>query len=727
MINIKRIAKKYTTLLTVLALSVVLVSYTFCNRQNKEQVLVDLVTQALKNLHFSPLDMNEEFSTKVFNLYLKRLDFNKRFFTKEDIKKLEIHKTKIGEELQNQNVDFYTATNEIFNQNIDKVKGYYTEILSKPFTFNGDETFETDPDKIDFAANDAALKESWYKALKYQVMIRLKDLQDIQNQTKSTIAKSAASENGELDDSENSQTTTRPDTIKKKTDDQLEAEARQKVLKLHNDWFKRLKQTSQVDRFSIYLNAITGVFDPHTQYMAPIDEEEFRTSMSGHFEGIGAVLQSVDSYVKISSLVPGGPSWLQGELKAGDLILKVAQEKQEPVDVADMPLTDVVKMIRGKKGTKVTLTIKKVDGVIKPITITRDVVILEETFAKSAIIDSPAGKIGYLYLPKFYRDFEDTENGRSCAEDVAKELEKLKGENVKGVILDLRNNGGGSLFDCVKMAGLFISKGPIVQVKGRNKEPHILEDTDPAIQYGGPLVIMVNSFSASASEILAAAMQDYHRAIIVGSNTFGKGTVQDQINLNDYVNSLPEKYGQLGRILITIQKFYRINGGSTQLKGVTPDITLPDPLSEIEVGEREQDYCMPWNKINPASYSTWTNLPKSQEVVQEEAGAIASNSDFQIIKEQVQELKKQHNETLVSLNMEKYKKEEKGIAEKSKRYSELTKKDYGLKISSLISDDKEMKTDTSKMNRNKNWIKELTRDIQLKEAVQVISRATASK
>jgi carboxyl-terminal processing protease len=658
-------------------------------------------------------------------LYLKRLDFNKRFFTKEDIKKLEVYKTKIGEELQNQNIDFYTSTNELFNQNIDKVKGYYTEILSKPFTFKGDETFETDPDKIDFATNDAALKESWYKALKYQVMIRLKDMEDIQNQSKS--AKGLTSVNNDLEDTDAAEPTAKPDTAKKKTEAEMEADARQKVLKLHNDWFKRLKQTSQMDRFSIFLNAVTGVFDPHTQYMAPVAEEEFRTEMTGHFEGIGAVLQSSDSYVKIASLVPGGPAWMQGELKASDIIMKVKQEKQEPVDIADMPLPDVVKMIKGKAGTKVTLTIKKIDGVIKPITITRGVVILEETFAKSAVINSTSGKIGYIYLPKFYRDFEDPENGRSCAKDVAKELEKLKSENVSGVILDLRNNGGGSLIDCRDMAGLFISKGPIVQVKGRDKELHILEDNNPAIQYGGPLVIMVNSFSASASEILAAAMQDYHRAIIVGSNTFGKGTVQDQIDLNDYVSSSTSKYGQLGKILITIQKFYRINGGSTQLKGVTPDIVLPDPLSEIEVGEREQDYCMPWNKINPASYTTWTNMPKAQQIVQEEIGAIPTNTDFQLIKEQVQDFKKQHNETLISLNLEKYKKEEKTISEKSKRYSALTKKDYGLKISSLISDDAEMKSDTAKLNRNKNWIKDLSRDIQLKEAVQVVNREITIK
>ncbi|HEY4787856.1 MAG TPA: carboxy terminal-processing peptidase [Bacteroidales bacterium] len=734
MLRMKKMIRKYATFFTIIVLSVILASYTFCNRQNKEQILIDLVSQALERYHFSPLAYDDDFSRKVFDLYLKRLDFNKRFFTQEDIKKLEPYRTKIDDEIQNQSIEFYSVANEMFYKNIEKVKGYYTDILSKPFTFTGDETYETDPDKSDFPKDDAALKEAWYKALKYQVMVRLNDMIDIQNQAKSdslsrkTLNKiNEETRNGVLPDDSETQDQNAAGKNGKKTVAELEAEARKKVLKLHDDWIKRLKQMSEIDRFSVYLNSITGVFDPHTQYMAPMDKDDFDASMSGQFEGIGAVLQAADSYVKIASLVPGGPSWLQGELKANDIILKVAQENQEPVDIADMALPDVVKMIRGKKGTKVTLTVKKVDSSIKNITITRSVVILEETFAKSAIINDPSGKIGYLYLPKFYHDFKDMENGRSCAEDVANEIEKLKQENVKGIVLDLRNNGGGSLFDCVKMAGLFISKGPVVQVKSKTKSPQILEDTDPAIQYGGPLVIMVNSFSASASEILAAAMQDYHRAIIIGSNTFGKGTVQDQKDLDNFVGPLSQKLGPLGGLLITIQKFYRINGGATQLKGVTPDILLPDPLSEIEVGEREQDYCMPWNKIAPATYTTWTELPKFDQIVQKEDQYISGNSDFKLVKDQAAEVKKQHNETIITLNLEKYEKEEKSIEERNKRYAELTKKDNGLKITTLKSDDAEMKNDTAKLSRNQNWIKDLTKDIQLKEAARVISYENTMK
>lgn len=728
----KKLVRKYATFLLVVCLSVILASYTFCNRQNKEQVLVSLMTQVIENYHFSPLAIDDDFSGKVYTLFLKRLDFNKRFFTMEDIKKLAPYKTQIDDEITNQSIEFYSVAIEKYYQNIEKIKGYYTEILSKPFVFNGDEVFETDGDKAVYPVDDAALKDAWYRALKYQVMVRLKDMIDIQEKTKSdSTAKKNDSQvredandglpSDDIDSVEQAKLSKGP----KKTIAQLEEDARKNVLKLHNEWFKRLQQMSQTDRFSLYLNAIANVFDPHTNYQTPSEKNDFDTRMSGQFEGIGAVLQAADSYVKVASLVPGGPAYLQGELKANDVILRVAQEKQEPVDIADMPLQDVVKLIKGKKGTKVTLTVKKVDGIIKKITITRDVVILEETFAKSAVIDGPHGKIGYINLPGFYQDFNNPEDGRSSASDVLKEIEKLKSENVSGIILDLRNNGGGALIDAVRMGGFFIPKGPIVQVKDKSKSPYVLDDTDPAVQYGGPLVVMVNSFSASASEILAAAMQDYHRAVIVGTNTFGKGTVQNQMNL-DRLN-VAQQFKPLGALLITIQKFYRINGGATQLKGVAPDVVIPDAFSDIEFGEREQDYCLPWNKINPASYSTWTGLPKFDEVVRKENEAISSSKDFQTIKEQAADLKKQRNETLVTLNMEKYKKQEKEKEERSKKYTDLAKRDLGMKVKALASDLNEIKGDSAKLIRNKNWIKDLSKDIQLKEAAQVINLINTTK
>ncbi len=367
------------------------------------------------------------------------------------------------------------------------------------------------------------------------------------------------------------------------------------------------------------------------------------------------------------------------------------------------------------------LRVKKINGTIKDITITRDVVILKEKYAKSAIVEGAEGKVGYIYLPQFYANFDQTETGRSSAEDVEKEINKLKKENVNGIVLDLRYNGGGSLRDAVKMAGLFISKGPIVQVKYKSKEPTILEDTDPLIHFAGPLVILVNTYSASASEILAAAMQDYHRAIIMGTNTFGKGTVQTEIQLDDRVSGPYQSMAPFGWLLVTIQKFYRINGGSTQLKGVAPDVILPDPYSELEQGEREQEFCLPWNKVNPASYTTWTGIPKFDLIVQKENASVLSNPDFKIIRDQALELKKQKNQTLVSLNLDKYKKQDEELKDKSKTFENLTKKPTGLKIYSIPSDLAELQSDTTTLSRNNAWIKDLSKDIYLKEAVNTIS------
>jgi carboxyl-terminal processing protease len=719
---------KYATLFTVIVLTIILLSYSFCIRENKEQVLIQLVTQALEMAHFSPLDINDEFSAKVYSLYLKHIDYSKRFFTKEDLKKLEVYKTKIDDEIKSRSIEFYTLANEMLTKNIDKVQKYYTEILAKPFTFDENETFETNPDKVDFPQDDAALKEAWQKALKYQVLVRVSNMMDEQAQSKAgTIKKKIPDEMNADPDPRSKVLMDEPvqsdaDTVKKKTFAEMEADARSKVLKTHNDWFKRLKQTSEIDRFSLYLNAITGIYDPHTQYLPPEDKENFDISMSGQLEGIGALLQqNADGYVEILNIVPGSASWLEGELKVKDLILKVKQEKQEPVDVYNMRLDDVVKMIRGKKGTKVTLTVKKIDGTIKNITITRDVVILEETYAKSSIINDQTAKVGYIYLPKFYANFEQTETGRSSAEDVAKELEKLKHENVNGIILDLRNNGGGSLADAVKMAGLFISSGPVVQVKTKMGIPKILEDTDTTIQYRGPLVVLVNSFSASASEILAAAMQDYHRAVIMGTTTFGKGTVQTIMDLDRYWNGANQNMGSLGSLLVTIQKFYRINGGSTQLKGVTPDVVLPDQYSEIETGERDQEYHMPWTQIKPVTYSTWTGLPKFEQIVQKENVTVAADPDLKTIGDEALNLKKQHDETLEPLNLDKFRKQEKELQDEIKRLDALSKKENGLKIHSLVIDEQAMKGDTAKMARNSNWIKELSKDLSLKEAVQTIS------
>jgi carboxyl-terminal processing protease len=682
---------------------VILASYTFCHRDTKEQVLMQIITQTLNMAHFNPLQINDEFSEKVYNSHIKRMDYSKRFFTKENIKKLEAYKLKIDDEIKSQNFEFYSLANTMYDAQLQLVKGYYKEILAKPFDFNIAETLESDADKTDFAANNEKLKDLWRKSLKYQVLTRLTDNMELQEKRKAMNNKA--------------------DTVKDKTFAEFEAEARKNVLKLHNEYFKGLERSDETERFASFINAVTSVYDPHTQYLPPQEKETFDISISGQLEGIGAQLQESDGNVKVVSIVPGSPSWLQGELKPNDLILKVGQQNQEPVDVVGMRLNDAVKLIRGKKGTQVTLTIKKyIDQSIHQITITRDVVVIEETFAKSAIITKPGStdKYGYIYLPKFYVDFNQGENSRNCADDVAQELVKLKGEGVKGVILDLRDNGGGSLPDAVRMAGLFIPRGPIVQVKAKVGPTRVLSDKDPTVQYGGPLVVLVNSFSASASEILAAAMQDYKRAIIIGTtSTFGKGTVQTFVPLDEQVMGVDQNLRPLGDLLITIQKFYRINGGATQVKGVTPDIIIPDAYSEMEMGEREQDYYMPWTKIEPVDYTLWNEIKNFDIIVKQEKLSLQSDPDISIVVDQAKAFKKLKDESVVPLKLDEYNKLEKTRLQSTKRFDDLSKKENGLNIQSLSIDMASAKNDTSKTARMNTWIKELKRDLYLKEAIKV--------
>lgn len=696
--------------LMVMAL-VILASYTYCHRETKEQVLMQIVTQTLDMAHFNPLQINDGFSEKVYDLYLKRMDFGKRFFTKEDIKKLEEYKSKIDDEIKSHSFEFYNQANVIYNARVQLVKDFYKEILSKPFDFSISETLESDADKTDYALNDEKLKDLWRKSLKYQVLTRIDDMIDLQEKRKT-------SKGNKLD------------TAKVKTFAEMEAEARTKVLSLYNDYFKRIEQQDDTEKFAAFVNAVTNVYDPHTQYLPPSDKENFNISISGQLEGIGAQLQENDGNIKIVNIVPGSPSWLNGKLQPNDIIMKVGQETQEPVDLYGMKIDEAVKLIRGKKGTKVHLTVKKYinDSIINVILI-RDVIVLEETFAKSAIISNSgsADKYGYIYLPKFYVDFDRTETGRNCADDVAKELTKLKSENVKGIVLDLRENGGGSLPDAVRMAGLFIPKGPIVQVKAKMGPTRVLEDKDPSVQYGGPLVILVNSFSASASEILAAAMQDYKRAIIIGTpSTFGKGTVQTFVPLDEQVGGSYSNLRPLGELLITIQKFYRINGGATQLKGVTPDIIIPDAYSEMELGEREQDYYMPWTKIEPVSYTQWAGIKDFDNIVKKEKANIEADPDIQVVREQSKALKKLKDETIIPLKLDDYNKMEKSHREMTKRFNEFSNKENGLAIQSLKTDLASAKSDTSKLARMDAWIKDLKKDIYLREAIKVAGAIAAN-
>ena len=666
----------------------------------RRELLIKVIDFAIENAHYDPGKIDDGFSEKVFENYIKNIDFGKRFLLQEDIDRLSKYKESIDDEFLSSQFEFLDLSVDILNKRIDESAGYYKEILAQPFDFSKEESYELDPDKVDFAADKAALKERWRKSLKYETLTRMHTIEE--NQEKAAE---------------------KSDTVTLLTHDQIEAKARGKILKRYNDWYHRMGKLNDDDRLNVYVNSIVTVFDPHTQYFPPRDKENFDIRFSGQLEGIGAQLTQKNDYVEVSRIIPGSPSWKEGELEVGDDILKVAQGDEEPVDIVDMRLDDAVQLIRGKKGTTVNLTVKKPDGLVKVISIVRDVVVLEETYAKSALLknDETGDKYGYIKLPSFYVDFSKI-NGKNCFDDVKVELAKLKEEHIDGLIFDLRDNGGGSLQDVVKIAGLFIKDGPVVQSSGKNGKKKVYTDTDSRVQYDGPLVVMVNATSASASEIFAAAMQDYDRAIIIGGNsTFGKGTVQNFTELDRMVPKKPYDMKDLGSLKMTIQKFYRINGGATQLKGVTPDIILPDYYNYMEIGEKDMDYPMKWDEITPLEWDEWTPTYNEKMIVEQSKHRVSSDSTFALIDENGKRLEAIREQTNIDLDYDDFEQIIDAREQDAKKYKKIGKDTLGLHIAELAADVQAMEADTSKQARREAWVTDLKKDIYLYEAYLVMN------
>lgn len=669
----------------------------------KNQVLIELLIGGLGQTHYSPVKIDDAFSEKVYNLYLKRIDYGKNFLLQEDVDKLSRYRREIDNEVNETRFDFYKLSEELISKRIKEKEAWFKEILSKPFNYTEDDYYESDRQKAKFAANEESLKAEWKKMLKYQVLSRLDDMLTRQETAK------------DKNDT----------TVKIKPFDSLEVDARRKTLKANEDWFKRLYKVTPKERFASYLNAITGIYDPHTEYFAPKDKKRFDQGMSGQFEGIGARLQQKDGILKISEIIVGSPSFKQGELKAGDEIHKVGQGSAEPVDITNMDMDDAIDLIKGKKGTEVKLTVKKPDGTFKIISIIRDVIEIEETFAKSLILNNGDKKIGYVYLPSFYTDFTHT-GAHKCAADMRKEINKLKKQGIQGLIIDLRDNGGGSLQEVVEMAGLFITKGPVVQVKSKNNMVNIMEDKNQDVVWDGPLSIMVNHGSASASEILAAAMQDYKRAVIVGTPTFGKGTVQSFVDLDQYLLPQFDTIKPIGSVKITMQKFYRINGGTTQLKGVIPDVHLPDPYALLDLGEKELDYPMPWDEIQKANYVPFSGI-NYDKVKKASTDRIKKSSSYKLIESQAKELKSKKDDSKYSLNLEKFRAEQKLLREQRKKYDDLKKEISNFSALMLDEDKDKMAADTSRLGRETRWAKNLAKDVYVHEASNIVMDAAYLK
>ena len=639
--------------------------------------------------------MNDAFSEQVYTSFIEGLDPSKRYFTQKDLKEFSKFKYEIDNQLLEDDVSFYNTVYANFTKKIKNAKSYYGELLAQPFRFNKNETIDIDYDKVPFAKNENQLIDYWRKQLKLNVLSRVQNKIEKQDDKIKKDSK-----------------------IKKKSFKYLEKEARAEVLKNMDELYLRIEELEHEDWFSTFLNSVVGAFDPHTTYMAPRTKERFDQDMSGKLEGIGARLLKKGIYTEIFELVSGGPAWKQGELEAGDVIIEVAQGDKEPLDIVGMRLDDAIKFIKGKKGTEVRLTVKKkLDGTTRIISIIRDVVELEETFVKSTIVEKEGKKYGLINLPRFYIDFSDIDS-RDSAKDMEKEIARLKSENISGLLIDLRNNGGGSLKTAIEIAGLFITEGPVVQVKYRGQDPIVKNDENPKMQWDGAVVVLVNELSASASEIFAAAMQDYGRAVIIGGNqTYGKGTVQSVIPINNFY---PKYEKDLGAIKMTIQKFYRVNGGSTQIEGVYSDIAMPNKYSYMKFGERDLTGALIWDKVPQANYTKTNSYENFSDVINKSKNRIALDEQFKLINEYAKWLKENQEDTSYSLNFRDFSKESALLEIASKKYTNAFKNKTKLNFESPKYEFQLIEKDSVLGDKRTAWHKNLAKDIYVAEALNVL-------
>ncbi len=664
---------------------------------DKESVIIQTMMRNLERYHYQPMSIDDDFSGRMYNYYLNDVDGARLFFTQQDLEVFNKHKTQIDDQVQAGSYDFFDLVQERWISALDKTEGWYKAILAQPFNLDQGGDVVIPGDDAPWKADDKELRQYWHDYMK----------RDVLNQI---INKQAENEENE-------------DLQVKPGVKELEEAAREKLLERYDDWFERMRKSKLSIRRSQYLNALTSMFDPHTTYYRPKDKESFDIRFSGRLEGIGATLQNKDDYTKVATLVVGGPAWKAKELEVDDLIMAVRQQgEEEALDIKDMLVEDVVQFIRGDKGTTVYLKIKKPDGTIKEISIVRDVVVIDDNYAKSLIVDGVGEDetIGYINLPSFYADFQD-EDGRFSSKDVKAELEKLKDRDVDGIILDLRSNGGGSLRDVIDMVGYFIPEGPVVQVAGRGGRKEILSDRDPSVVYDGPIVVLVNQYSASASEILAAALQDYGRAVIVGSNsTFGKGTVQRFIDMDRTIAGRTD-IKPLGTVKLTMQKFYRIDGGSTQLRGVTPDIILPDSRSLIETGERQQTGPLAWSEIEPAEYYQDVYRIDFMETLRERSNdRIARNPTFLKIQENAKRVKRQSDWDTYPLTLADYQAMNEANKREAEKYDDLFDSEVISGVTNIEVDLEEIKTDESKEARNAEFKKNVSKDVYIQEALNIL-------
>ncbi|CAI8239704.1 MAG: Tail-specific protease [Flavobacteriaceae bacterium] len=702
--------KNFKVLLLAVFVAAASCSFTTKNFDNpeKDKLLIDLVTYVLEKWHYASPSIDDAFSEAVFTNFIDGLDPIKRYFLKQDILEFEQYKLQIDDQLKMKDLSFFNLVYNRLTLRMEESKTLYQNALSTPFDYTKDEAINVDYDALGYDETKKELQARWRRQLKFSTISTYYDFLEEKQSAEQRKAEAA------------SQSKKYIATVNEGlTDKELEEKSRASTQTNLEEYYDFTDDLQRKDYFAIFLTTIVEQFDPHTNYMAPPDKDRFDQRMSGKLEGVGARLQKKKDYINVMEVISGGPAWRGEHIEVGDILLKVRQEDElEPVSIVGMRIDDAVKLIKGPKGSKVILTVKGVDGSIREEIITRDVVELEETYAKSTLINKQENTFGLINLPAFYFNMQNYKE-RNAATDIEKELLALKQEGIEGLVLDLRNNGGGSLRTAVDIAGLFIKKGPVVQVASSDGTKDVLEDEDSTIVWDGPLVILVNELSASASEILAAAMQDYKRAIVIGSKqTYGKGTVQNVVDLNRWLRKNDQ--GDMGALKLTTQKFYRVNGGSTQLEGVKSDVVMPDRYSYFDVGERDYDNPLPYDKISPASYQPWEGFIDYKATIDKSNRRIAQNNQLKLIQENALYIKERRDQMDVTLNLTSYSKQIDQNKEAVKKFDSLDTYDNMLSYRSLPKELVLMREDTTLVEKRKRWHKNLTKDVYLEEAISVL-------
>ena len=665
---------------------------------DKDSLVIQLITYVLDQAHYLDKEIDDDFSEKVFNTFLENLDPYKRYFYASDIEEFSEYKFSIDDAFKTPNLDFFDLVYERYKKRMSESEKIFNNILSNPFDFSKNEVCECDFEVLDYVQTNEELYNRWRKLLKIYV------IENYHNEIEDDLRKLE-----------------KDSLFKIRNIDLIEKETRESLSETMIQNYKFVSEEMQrSDWFSVYINSFVSQYDPNTSYLDPESKDRFDVDMSGNYAGIGARLQKKIDKVEITEVISGGPAWRDNTLEKGDAILKVRQDdEEEPVSILTMRLSEAVKLIKGEKGTKVHLTIKKVDGSISEVTVKRDIVQLEETYIKSSIVKKDNNNYGIINIPKFYIDF-DNQSNRDAAKDLKNEIERLKEQGIKGLVIDLRNNGGGALKTVVDMAGMFIKNGPVVQVKYFDKEKQVLSDRDRSISWTGPLVILVNEGSASASEILAAAMQDYKRAIIIGGNqTWGKGTVQNVFPLNRMVRG--NTNGDLGALRYTTQKYYRINGGSVQLEGVKSDINVPYRYKYLDFGEKDSENPLEWDEIDDVDYTTWQSNFDFDQAIQKSKDRMSNNEYLKLVDENAKWIKMVRDDKIINLNYDNFKKELEENLSQTKRFDALDDFSMDFNFKSLPYEVDLIEKDSVLGIKRKRWHKSLNKDVYIDEALNVLS------